>query len=234
MVQVSLQQKEGKYGIIQDGKEVIPFVYDDANGAIAEWEYFECLNAKNKFLDHQHNYEEIDILLNELKRQINPTDKNLMSYLSLQDYRTNNISLFHKDHVYLFAKATGSTHNHQNWEGGYYDHLKMCFDIAEKLYSSFKFRFSLQSALVVLYFHDVEKVERKKAFDKDDFYDRYLSEVYEIQFTSEERNALQYIHGEGEDYRKDHRVMNELAAFCHCCDVLSARCFFDLKNVDLK
>ena len=43
----------------------------------------------------------------------------------------------------------------------------------------------------------------------------------------EHKIALKYIHGEGDDYQKDKRVMTPLCAFCHCCDVISARIFFD-------
>ena len=38
---------------------------------------------------------------------------------------------------------------------------------------------------------------------------------------------MRYIEGEGGDRRADARVMNELAAFCHLCDVASGRLFYD-------
>ena len=40
---------------------------------------------------------------------------------------------------------------------------------------------------------------------------------------------LKYVHGEGDDYRKDRRVMSPLAALCHMADVGSARILFDVK-----
>ena len=50
---------------------------------------------------------------------------------------------------------------------------------------------------------------------------------FAIALTAQQHNALAYIHGEGETYRKDLRVAGELAAFCHCCDYLSARLWHD-------
>lgn len=154
----------------------------------------------------------------------------------LTDQSNVNIAKFHDSHVDLFEKAKGSSVNHQAWEGGYKDHLIQCFEIANRLYKSFPFDFDLNSAYKVLYFHDIEKmwkytVRLSSDFDKNKFYTSTLPKEYDIFFTDDELNALKYIHGEGEDYKKDNRVMNSLAAFCHCCDVLSARCFYDKKRL---
>lgn len=43
-------------------------------------------------------------------------------------------------------------------------------------------------------------------------------------------NALEYVEGEREDYTPSKRVMNELGAFCHCCDIISARIWHDKGN----
>lgn len=44
--------------------------------------------------------------------------------------------------------------------------------------------------------------------------------------TGEERNALKYAHGEGEDHVKFERVAGPLAAHVHHCDNTSARIYF--------
>lgn len=48
---------------------------------------------------------------------------------------------------------------------------------------------------------------------------------YDIALTPQQENALRYVEGEGDDYSSERRVMNELAAFYHMCDVASARIF---------
>jgi hypothetical protein len=53
-----------------------------------------------------------------------------------------------------------------------------------------------------------------------------LIKKFEIDLTQEHIDALKYIHGEGDDYSKDRRVMSPLCAFCHCCDVISARILY--------
>jgi hypothetical protein len=48
-----------------------------------------------------------------------------------------------------------------------------------------------------------------------------------IELTKEQWAALEYVEGEREDYTPGKRLMNELCAFCHCIDVLSARLWHD-------
>ena len=154
--------------------------------------------------------------------------------MSPDDSRYKSLLDFEHDHWHLIITSTGSSHNHQVWEGGYYDHLLQCFELATNLYNSMykNLKLNLDSIFIVLFFHDIEKLWREiHGFDKFNFYTRTLPEVYKIKFTNEELNALQYIHGEGNDYSKDKRVMNELAAFCHVCDTLSARCFHQVKKL---
>jgi len=51
---------------------------------------------------------------------------------------------------------------------------------------------------------------------------------YGIQLSPEQENALRYVEGVPDsEYTPHERTMNELAAFCHCCDILSARLWFD-------
>lgn len=149
------------------------------------------------------------------------------------------IQRWHTKHIEGFDKAKGSSHNHQAWEGGYRDHLTHCFNLADKLYSTMtsmygKLPFTLESAWKVLYFHDVGKLF-EYGYGWGNFYQpgylrHDINEEFAITFTDAEMNALTYIHGEGEEYRKDMRVMNELAGFCHAIDVLSARVLHDKKE----
>lgn len=104
------------------------------------------------------------------------------------------------------------------------------------------FDFSIENAAVVLYLHDIEKIfkyglwptrysERLKK-SKDAWYLGILPHKYDVWIEEKELNALQYIHGEGDDYRGDRRVMNRLAGFCHAIDVLSARVLYDMRIAD--
>ena len=51
---------------------------------------------------------------------------------------------------------------------------------------------------------------------------------YGVQLTEEQQNALRYVEGvPDKEYTPGERTMGELAAFCHCCDMLSARLWHD-------
>lgn len=153
------------------------------------------------------------------------------------DKRWESLSNFDKSWTELSVRAKGSKSNHQAWMGGYVDHLKQCFHLAQQLGKLLrKDEDFINSALVVLYFHDIEKMWKYTSglhtanfhlFDKWQFYTETLPEQYGIEFSAKELNALKYIHGEGTDYRSNERVMGPLAAFCHMVDVCSARMYFD-------
>lgn len=56
----------------------------------------------------------------------------------------------------------------------------------------------------------------------------HLIDMYGISLSGNQRNALQYVEGiPDSEYRPGERIMGELAAFCHSCDILSARCWHD-------
>ncbi len=142
-----------------------------------------------------------------------------------------------------FYAAPGGLNKHQNWHGGYAGHVHETMSIAYIFYQQMaKYRvipFSLSSALFVLFFHDLEKmfrydVDRSGRPKKTKFANNHtyrtalvIMRRLKIPVTAEERNALQYIHGENEDYHPTRRIMNQLAAFVHCCDTLSARVWYD-------
>lgn len=145
------------------------------------------------------------------------------------------VQAFHKEHAELMHQAKGSASKHQAWAGGYFFHIMDCIEIADQtypiLYRIQSLPFTLDSAKLVLYFHDIEKIWKysvglPEGFDRNEWYDRILPERYGVTFTPDERNALTYVHGEGDDYGPE-RVMGPLAAFCHSIDVLSARVFYD-------
>lgn len=153
--------------------------------------------------------------------------------LKLNDLRITEVLKFHDEYLDLIMNSKGSSANHQNWQGGYADHIAHCFIICENLYKSFitlgQIDFELSSAKIVLYFHDIEKIwkyTQNITIDKEEWYDKVLPSRG-IVFTSEERHALKYIHGEGDDYSSEKRVMSPLAAFCHIVDTASARIFHD-------
>lgn len=150
--------------------------------------------------------------------------------------RLSPIKKFHAKHLSLINEAKGSASKHQAWKGGYRNHLEQCLALGDHLYREFDFPVKVvraESVVIVLYFHDIEKIFKYtngEIIDKWEYYTKTLLEEYGINFTLEELNALRYVHGEGDDYCGE-RVMNELAGFCHAVDVLSARCFHNLKDI---
>ena len=95
--------------------------------------------------------------------------------------------------------------------------------------------------MIVLFLHDVEKpwrFERQKDGEyrnkshlgsKNEHQAFRLKVIQEhgIVITNEQARALKYVEGEIGDYSSTERVMSPLAAFCHLCDVTSARIWFD-------
>lgn len=68
----------------------------------------------------------------------------------------------------LFQQAPGSTHNHQAWTGGYWDHVTECMNIWMQQFGLFNRigrmnmlpeseRFTCGDGLLVLFLHDIEK-----------------------------------------------------------------------------
>ncbi len=57
MRKIEVVLKNGKYGVIDDGIEAVPFTWKNEKDAISEWEYFEKLNTneeypERRFLNH--------------------------------------------------------------------------------------------------------------------------------------------------------------------------------------
>jgi hypothetical protein len=131
-----------------------------------------------------------------------------------------------------FPEAPGSSHNHQSYPGGYYKHINDILNYAKKMYKELskmgKLEFKFSDAILVLFLHDIEKPVKYciGAEESDSEIRKRLIVEYNIELNDEHVNALRYIHGEGDDYCKDKRVMSPLCAFCHCCDVIIARIFY--------
>lgn len=147
----------------------------------------------------------------------------------------------YRAHRDLFLKTQGSTNNHQAWLGGYDDHIKEIMNIAKATYELFNslrpLPFTLSDVLLVLFLHDIEKpwkycnaesgqmMVRAELVDKEAQH-QFRAEIiakYDIHLTEEHKCALRYAEGEGSDYSSEHRMMNELGALVHICDVASAR-----------
>lgn len=132
-----------------------------------------------------------------------------------------------------YPEAPGSSFNHQAYPSGYYKHISDILDYAAVLYKSLskkdKLTFSLSDALLVLFLHDIEKPVKycDNIGETDTEIRNRLIKQFVFNLTEDHILALKYIHGEGGDYRKDKRVMSPLCAFCHCCDVISSRIFFE-------
>lgn len=152
----------------------------------------------------------------------------------------------------LFERSAGSSHNHQAWEGGYMSHLLEVLNIACQQYNwmnrARKLPFKRSDALQVLFLHDIEKpwkfeglpqivghsvttqfreLPTKTKEERVAFRDAVIKH-YKIELTDEQQNALKYVEGVRDaDYTPGARTMNELAAFCHTCDLLSARMWHD-------
>lgn len=141
--------------------------------------------------------------------------------------------------------ARGGAHNHQAWSGGYLDHVQEIMNIAVVLYTQLSalrpLNFSLSDVLLVLFLHDLEKPWRYeigedgkpkskselKGWKKQHAFRMKKINEYNIELTEDHEQAIKYIEGEHGDYTENGRTMNPLAAFCHSCDVLSARLWFN-------
>jgi hypothetical protein len=145
------------------------------------------------------------------------------------------------DNVDRFKSARGSTHNHQAWRGGYHDHIEDAMNYAVLFYQAEastgrQIPFNLEDALLAVYLHDVEKPWRFELVDGE-WRNSGLMETkagraafrwqkmaeYGIVLSPQVENAVTYAEGEGDAYRSDERVANELAGFVHCMDHYSAR-----------
>lgn len=182
------------------------------------------------------------------------TGPNYFSFEEIFDFvdepnRSGCLELLKKNDV-LFKAARGSTHNHQTWVGGWYDHTLECVNYAYYLYKfdeSFgrPLPFSLSDAILIMFLHDLEKpwrievledgsVRNRPGLDTKEAFKQFREDKlqeYGIALTPYQLNGLTYVEGEIADYSSKRRVMNELAAFCHKVDVWSARAWYDYPKI---
>jgi hypothetical protein len=151
-------------------------------------------------------------------------------------------------HGTALGLAAGATHNHQTWPGGYLDHIREVMNIAVALFPPLQSRrslpFSLSDVLLVLFLHDLEKPWRQspdqvgdvlrgnRTWDLESHQGKQefrlaVAAEHGIQLSADQENAIDFIEGEGGRYSPKTRSMGQLAAFCHACDTLSARLWFD-------
>jgi hypothetical protein len=145
------------------------------------------------------------------------------------------------EHADRFAAAPGSRQSHQAWPGGYVGHVEEVCNIGIHLWmglgtSGRPFPFALSDFLLVLMLHDVEKpflygeptvLSPRASKAERAAFRRAMIDTIGLTLTDTQSNALSYVEGEGDDYRPGERVMGPLAAFCHMCDVASARLWPD-------
>lgn len=171
-------------------------------------------------------------------------DKKLAELIDLLDEPRQKVaSAILEKHKDKFEILPGSISKHQAWPGGYKNHIEEVMNIAVLLYDPLnktrELSFTLESALFVLFLHDLDKLERYKPDENNGFkrtgnYENLADTLKEMlltdygyTLTDEEYNALKYVHGEGDDYSPNKRIMGPLAAFVHCCDTISARIWHD-------
>lgn len=115
--------------------------------------------------------------------------------------------------------------------------MKTAMMIYDKMCEFRPMPFELHEALLVLFLHDIEKPwKRELQFSNKSARKLFRDQIiqnYGIELTEAQRNALMYVEGEGDDYSSERRTMNELAAFCHMCDVASARIWHSNRENDL-
>lgn len=145
-----------------------------------------------------------------------------------------------------FISATGSSHNHQAWPGGYLDHVTDAMNIGLSVYHLYNDRrplpFSASDVLLIVYLHDLEKPFKYRYLadgsieTSADFPDKAtgeqqkyaLIEQYDIRLSDMQANALEFVEGiRDHKYQRGRRVMGELAVICHIADLTSARLWYN-------
>lgn len=179
-----------------------------------------------------------------------PTYYSLKNLIGMIDEPNRSVCLkILEENRTLFQTVQGSSHNHQEWEGGYLDHVQDVMNIGAVLYNQLNplrpLPFSISDVLLVLFLHDIEKPWKYEITDgtlrikpeladkgnQREFRKRKLKE-YGITLTPDQENGMKYVEGEYKDYSPGQRAMNPLAALCHLADVTSARIWFDYPSTN--
>ncbi len=166
---------------------------------------------------------------------------------------------FIADNRERFMAAAGSTRIHQAWQGGLLDHVVEVMNFAVLYYRTLEplrrftllppeQQFTLSDALVVMFWHDVEKVWRsrldannqiifepdgrvavmpglEKKADRIAFAAKIIDD-YGVEFTAAMVNAWKYVEGiRDTEYTPDDPLIWPLGVICHMSDFTSAREF---------
>lgn len=182
-------------------------------------------------------------------------NKTLRNFLEgMNDARKDALLHFYDDYQDVIHFAAGSSHNHQAWEGGYADHIAEVLRISELYYDTMNavrpLPYTKEAALMSLFFHDIEKPFRygpkdspecnkwRKRAEKagggyevwEDLKWDILAEIerkYGLMLTKDEREGIEYAHGEGSAHEKFRRAASPLASHVHICDTVSARIWYN-------
>ena len=165
--------------------------------------------------------------------------QNLNYFLEkIEEPNASRCKKLYKDFEDRFKSAPGSLRKHQAWKGGYIQHIEETMNLGQMIYKEMnefrKLTFSFADVILVLFLHDLEKpfryVPTKKEFKTDIEKHEFIQSLikkYKIKLTANHKNALTYIHGEGDSFSRTKRIQKPLAAFVHCLDTMSARIWFD-------
>ena len=128
-----------------------------------------------------------------------------------------------------FDTAPGSKRKHQAWRGGYADHLSDVVEIGTRMHRTLSPPIDLEDFVLVTFLHDLDKVftYTEPCLIIQDKFEFILdtAAAYGVSLTYPQMNALRYAHGEGGAHNPEYRIINELGAFLHAADILSARVF---------
>jgi len=137
------------------------------------------------------------------------------------------------------AQTPGARKKHQAWEGGYLDHVVYATNYGIRLHNlnkelGFKPDHNEGDISLVMLLHDFGKIARykrgKNGWDYVEKPDQAEHDFFNLaidsngfQLTNIQRNALEFVHGEGSKYTPQGRLMVPLATVCHQADVWNAR-----------
>lgn len=139
----------------------------------------------------------------------------------------------------LIAVTPGSKTKHQAWEGGYLDHVVYATNYALSLREldkeiGFNPDHTKGDIALVMLLHDFGKIARYRRVEngweyvedpdeaEHDFFESVI-QGHNFKLTKKQKNALEFIHGEGARHTPEGRLMLPLAVVCHEADIWSAR-----------
>jgi len=178
---------------------------------------------------------------------LKPEINNIISHLlNIEDY--NNFKCINLLDYILdkYPNPTGTIYDDNSYESDYYKHMSDILDYASKMFKHLllkvKLEFSLSDAILVLFLHDIvttikytpvltktgvidengmieEEIYEYETASYDEIIEILINK-FNIKLTEEHKLVLKHIHGEGEDYRKNKKILSPLSAFCHSCELI--------------